>query len=357
VGLDRLTAEGATVTARAEVWLDGQLADTVPIENGGVVYDAGARVVRSCQVTLRGAVPRLPTDPLAPGGSELRLYRGARDYTGEVIESPLGRYAFDRSQIERVGGVVAITGFSYEQLVTNARWERPYVIARGTNVAAAVAAAVRSRLPVALWRDPNLESTEATTPAVVWGEERENDPTADVRALAAADGLAVSFDREGRLVVASVPDPDEVPARWRYLAGQTATYLGGSKDLQGHPYNVVVARGEPEGDTVPVEATAEDTNPQSASYVGRYRKPYFLTSSYIETARQARRAARSQLNQLTGLGEVVSLAVVPHPELDVGQVVEVIDSKMGVDARYVIDRVELPLRPGQAVLTTRRRRL
>jgi hypothetical protein len=151
---------------------------------------------------------------------------------------------------------------------------------------------------------------------------------------------------------------------WDFTAGSEPTYLSGSKQLTGRPYNVVVARGEP-ADTdpdvpvkPPVEVTVADDDPTSASYVGLVgRRPYFLTSGYIESAAQARDAALAQLNRTKGLAEVVTISAVTHPARDVWQVCRAVDPELAVDARYVVDRVSMPLRGGRSTLTTRRRRL
>lgn len=357
MSLDQLTEEGAHVVSRAEVWVDGDKIDEPAIVDGRVIYDATSRVMRNCQVNLVGEIPGGPNDTLAPIASELRLFRGARDWTGEVLEAALGRFSFDKSSVMRTDRSISITGYDYAQLVTDARWEHPFHISQGTNLATAISNAVQSRLSPVLWGEPNLTTTSVTTPNIIWGEEVDNDPMEDIRSLARSDGLEVSFSREGRLTLAPVPDPDTTSPRWKYEAGETPNYLSSGRDLIGRPYNVVVARGETQDNTVPVEEIAEDDDPNSPSYIGRYRKPYFLTSSFIATSDQAFRAAKGELNRLLGLSEVVTMSVIPHPELDVWQVLEAFDPVMKIDSRYVIDNVEIPLRPGEARLVTRRRSL
>jgi len=354
--LSILYAEGARVTARAEVWRDGLPLSAPPVLSGRVDYAAGSSTLRSCDVTVFGDVPAGPTDLLAPSGSELRLWRGAVDWTGEEILEPVGRYGFDEVTVDRGTSEIPIVGYDLSALVSDNRWTGPYEIPRGTPLGRAVADAVRSRLPDHAWQDPNLTDTRATTPAVVWGEEVGNDPWKDVTDLAASDGLEVSFGRDGRLTLTDVPDPDTVVPRWSMIAGETVTYLGSTRTLVGRPYNVVIARGETADETAPIVATAEDNDPTSGSYVGRYRKPYFMASGYVTTVGQAQRAADAQLLRLRGLSEVVSLSMIGHPALDVWQTVAVDDPALGTTARYVIEAVSLPLPGGAATVATRRRR-
>lgn len=356
--LRELTREGAVVVSVVEVWRDGVQVDEREVEDGSVAYDASARVLRSCALDLVGPLPDLPNDPLAPSGGELRVFRGVRDWTGETFFEPLGRYAFDATEVSRASRLSSVTAYDYSQAVSDARWENPYAIAAGTNVATAIVEAVESRLPPSLWLPPVVEATSATTPAIVWGEERDNDPFDDVASLAASAGLSVVFDRTGRLTIRPTPDPDEVAVVEDFTVGDSPALLTTSRTLDGRAYNVVVAVGEPEDDSIPpVRAVAEDDNPSSPSYVGRYRRPYFMASPYITTVQQATDAARGELNRRIGLGEVVGLATVPLPWLDVWDVIRAHDPALNIDARYVVDKLTIPLRPGEATLTTRRRRL
>lgn len=357
--LDTLTREGARVVSRCDVYLDGTQIDSVPVVSGDVTYDVTGAIVRSCDVTLLGDVPEGASDPLAPSGADLRLHRGAVDWTGEELLEPVGVYAFDESSVDRTSRLVRVSGYDYSQLVSDARWEQPYEITAGTNLAVAVAEALQSRMPDVLWPESGLQadSTSATVPATVWGEERDNDPWSDLRSLVASAGMTLYFDRVGRPTLTAVPDPDATGPSWDFTAGTEPTYLAAVKSLHGRPYNVVVARGEPGDGEVAVEATVEDDDPFSASYTGRYRRPYFMTSGYITTVQQAQDAARGELNRRKGLAEQVVIDCVPIPQLDVWQVVRAVDPVLKVDARYIVDAYRLPLGPGRGQLTTRRRRL
>lgn len=357
MSLEQLTREGAQVVSLCEVFLNGIKVDEVPVVDGEVRYDDSARVLRSCEVELAGPIPVGPNDPLAPIGSTLALYRGARDWTGEDILQPVGVYAFDNTGVSRESRTVRVAGYDFAQLVSDARWEDPFAIASGTNLATAISVALESRIPSALWQEPNLASTSATTPSIVWGEERENDPWADIAGLARAAGMRLVFSRTGRATLAPVPDPETAPVVHDYTVGESPLLLSTAKHLDGRPYNVVVARGEEASNAAPVQAKAEDDNPASPSYIGRYRRPYFLTSGYITSEAQALEAARGELNRRLGLGEVVTLLAVPLPTLDVAQAIQAVDPAIGVDARYLIDRMTLPLRPGRSSLETRRRLL
>lgn len=80
-------------------------------------------------------------------------------------------------------------------------------------------------------------------------------------------------------------------------------------------------------------------------------------SGYVTNVSQALSAGRAELNRRKGLTEQVSIESVPIPMLDVGQAVQAKDDVLGIDSRYIIDTMTMPLRLGTMSLTTRRRRL
>lgn len=363
VGLRTLTREGAQVVARCEVWIDGRLAmeataqpddDGLGLETGEVTYDATAKVWRACRVTLTGSLPDTPSHPLAPVGSHLRLFRGAIDRDGTVAETPLGRFAFDETSVTRSDRAVTIVGYDYSKLVSEAAWPEPRTIVEGVNVATEIANAVRVSLPATLWQEPNLTDTSAYTAPATWGEESSNDPWQDVVGLAQQAGMLVYFDRRGRLTVVDVPDPDTGPLAEDLTVGDSPLVVDLTRTLDGRAPNRVVASSEDDPD---VWAVAEDLDPDSPSYVGRYRRTVHIVSPIIRTSGDAWWVASAHLRTLAGLGEVVSMTTVPAPWLDVWDVVVAHDPETHTDVRAVVDSMTVPLRPGEGSLVTRRRRL
>lgn len=331
------------------MWVDGTHVRDVTVVDGRVEYDGSRRVLRTCQVTLTGDLPDGPQHPLSPSGSALRLWRDGL---------PVGLYVFDKADVRREGRTVTIAGYDLPWLISRNRWEHPYLIESSTNLVDAIVAAVRDRLPEVWWQTPSTDQTDVTVGPVVWGEERANDPWDDILQLAKAAGKRVWFDREGRLQVVRVPDPDQTPTRAELVVGESAELLDVNRTLDGYAYNVVVASGETDDpDTDPVTATAEDTDPASPSFVGRYRRPYFITSGYIETVGQARDAAERELARHIGMGETVDLGVVSMPHLDVWDAISITDPDLNIGGRHVVDRITLPLGAGTSTITTRRRRL
>lgn len=363
--LAQLIREGAQIATLCEIFAGGVKQDEIPIVDGQVSYDATSRVWRTCDVTLLGPIPTTPQSLLAPAGATLRLWKGATDWTGETLLEPVGVYAFEESGVDRGERTVKIAGYDYWQVVSDARWEEPYEIARGTNIIDALTDAVQSRLPDHLWQEPNATTATTSTGSHVWGEERENDPAKDIQGLASDHGLLISFDTAGRLTIEPVPDPDDAEPVANYTVGESPLLLNTHRTLYGRPDNVMIVTWEDDTDAERVEGMAQDDDPDSASYAGTrdapglYRKPRFFAINLEGpfTVPELDAIARRHLNKRIGLAEVVDLDVIADPTRDVWDVIRARDDELGFDAKYVIDQMTLPLRAGEASITTRRRRL
>jgi hypothetical protein len=355
--LPRLYPE--TVFGLAEIWRDGKLLGAPEVVAGTVTCDVTRAPERSCDVTVIDTL-----GVTLPAGSELRLWRVSVDRHGGPDVALLGRFIWADTDVERSGSEVRIGGHDAARLVTMNRWEGPYLVQSGVAHPVAAATAVQDRLPGWAWMGARLDPTSARTRQPVWGEEREHDPWDDVRGLARAVGMRPLFARDWTLLVARDPDPAAGPARWQWTAGHTPQYLDGVRKVSGWPYNVVVATGEPvyeqDEDTVPpppVVGVAEDTDPASPSWAGRYRRPYFLTSQLIATQQQADDAAAAQLARVVGLSEEVTCQVVTDHLLDVLQTVRLRDRKIGADGLYLTEAVTVPVGPGPSTVSMARRRL
>ncbi len=107
-----------------------------------------------------------------------------------------------------------------------------------------------------------------------------------------------------------------------------------------------------------VIGVAEDTDPTSPTYVGRYgRVTYPMTSPYVATNAQAVQAAQARLRVVRGIARKVVLQCLPLPFLKAGDTVHLDYSRSGISANFVIDRKTLPVgaRGGPMELTLRAR--
>lgn len=329
---------------------------------GNVTADENQAVRRRCSVMLADATgeltPRVASDLLHPAsGNELRLERGVViDGTAEL--APLGVFRLSKPKVSDTGEAltISVTGYDRSKAVQRRRWVNPYRIAAGTNVATAVAALIGSRMAGLTY---NLAPTSRTTPNVVLGLERDNDPWKDAQALAAAIGHELYFDAEGIVVMRPVPDPATDPTVAAYSEGTTATILNVERELDDEgTYNGVVVTGQGTGVATPVRAEAWDTDASSPTYyLGPYGAvPYFLTSSLITTQAQADEAAAALLLRVLGATEQLRVAAVPNPAHEPGDVVAVTRYRAGASGTFVLSAFDMPLAPDAPMSMTMRAR-
>src|SRR5690606_29436988 len=112
-----------------------------------------------------------------------------------------------------------------------------------------------------------------------------------------------------------------------------------SSDFDVRPPNVVVARGEPQDGSTPVQAVAIDSDPSSPTYAGTGpgTSPYvrvtrFFSSPLIETVSQAQSAAETILAEHVGQGAGYTLLRPYDPTVDAGDVISVDGRALAVDA-------------------------
>jgi hypothetical protein len=102
---------------------------------------------------------------------------------------------------------------------------------------------------------------------------------------------------------------------------------------------VVVARGEPQDGTAPVQAVALDTDPSSPTYAGTGpgtspygRVTYFYSSPLLTTVPQAQSAANTILAENVGAGATYTLNVPYDPTISAGDVISVRGKVLAVDS-------------------------
>jgi hypothetical protein len=140
------------------------------------------------------------------------------------------------------------------------------------------------------------------------------------------------YDRVGEILVANLT-PDAATA---YPLSQLVSL---SADFDTRPPNVIVARGESQDGTAPVQATAIDEDPSSPTYAGTGpgTSPYgrvteFYASPLLETESQAQSAANTILARHVGAGATYTLTMPYDPTITAGDVVSLDGSALAVDA-------------------------
>lgn len=365
-------------------------ADYTALDDAAASYGALAFTGKVVTVQVDDPiVPGTAFDALAPFGNELRLWRGltvtrrvplsygtlsgtyatlgavyasygtlAQAYNVEQVDEyvPLGVFLItDVDVVDGEQGIrVDVQGSDRSIRVARARWTSAYQIASGTNAATAVGDLLASRYDDVQTGFPTTAETVGQT---VLGTETDNDPWRDAVRIAQAAGFDLYFDGDGVARMDPAEDyetatPDEV-----YLENAEAMILTLTRRLSNErTYNGVIAtaEGSDVGDTYRAEAWDDD--PASPTYrFGPFGEvPLFFTSPLITSQEQAQAAAQSRLAKIKGATEAVDWAQIVDPSLDVGDVIEVQNTGAKVSRLMVLDRLTIPLDPGQPMTAVAR---
>jgi len=334
------TPPPGVVLARCEVWRRGELVGVPEVLGGSITEDVQARTFRTGTIRINANAPREPGSMLAPGGTELRIWRWEW-LDGNPVWSLLGRMYFRRAGIERASVGVTIRCHDASELVRENRFTSPHVVQAGVPHPEAAAQGVACRLNEDVWNGAEWTYTPARTrDGWVWGEDVEHDPWDSAEDLAKAVGMDMWFERDGKLSIEPVPGMDEAAAQWEWIAGDPdkgRTYLDGSREVLGRGYNGVKARtevpasGDDDNDPPIYEALVWDEDPDSASFRGLYERPRFFTSAYLTSQRFADEAARAELLRNVGMDEDTTIEVASDSRLKPRQVSRLVDEKIRAD--------------------------
>lgn len=347
-----------THASRVDVLQSRALAlEGLPILGGSVTSDRTAEIRGRCSVTIAGPdlVPMSAFDPLAPFGTELQIFSGVRLSTGPEVVS-LGIFGIQESKVSDDGGTIQLDGLDRAQLVKDADFEATYVIAAGTNIAAAILGLIDNGVPGLTY---NFASTAATTPLLVFADDSSSSRWTEALKLAAAAGCDLFFDADGVCVLEPVPNPRSDPVAALSDGPGGVVVTAGKAWSRTPSYNRVIARSDnPDPVQAPVRAVATDTDPTSPTFYGDQfgRKPKRFAGPY-KTEDQAQNAADSELRRTLGIAQTIDLTVAPNPALEAGDVVSVHRTSIGIDEVDVLDTVTYDLGIGTMTLGVRARQV
>lgn len=344
-----ITAGGVVVTQASVIRTNPGLQSSTVISGlellpGSEVSVDGAAAVRR---TFRGAIadptgvlaPKLQVDPLAPFGNELVISVGFRYLDGTVETVPVGVFRLDEAT-STDDGKISLTGRDRASVIQAAKFEQPYTIPAGTNLATAIRGIVSSRYPGTLVYQ--YATTTLTLPLTVFEEgTRSGDPWANAQDLAQAGGFVLSFAPDGSNVLAPIPNPTAAASVWTYAPGPDALIVGAGNVLTGKDVaNVVVLAIEGTGQTQPWRSVAAVTDSTSPIYPsGAFgRRPKFIVQStpIITTQAQIDVIAAGLLLQYAGGGEQLAYQAAPHPAHDADDVIYVQSPLLNGGGAYAV---------------------
>ena len=276
---------------------------------------------------------------------------------GSITWTSLGYLRVMTTKEERIGTnrKYTVECLDRSSFISDNKWSAPYRIAAGTTNPAAVKQIIDDRSPnfeiLSVYADP----TSNVTPLTVFDEN--DDPWKSSSKFTQADSCEQFFDKDGVFRMDKILDPDL----------QTPTLILGEEDysVQINPltssvsrkdaYNGVICKAEAPWLLVPVRGEFWDEDPFSATY--RYTfgdKPKIISDSVATTQAQCESIADAEFNRVSGVTEEISFGVIKDPHVNVGDVIDVVDS--GSVKRYVLDKLNFPLSTSPMTGTMRRKK-
>jgi hypothetical protein len=348
--LDAAVTQSHTVAIRISLWTPGQKAllhEDLTLNSGGsVTVDRTATTRRSATVNVLdvdGVLARIfrPGARTIPA-TELVIQRGVRypDGTSELL--PLGVLGVSGGSVKQ-GKIFALTCYDRARRVTRARLMATKTLAAGQRYTDAAAAHVLAGLGFPVEVVNTSTSAAAIGTAIVC--PAQDDRWARAKTLCSSAGAEIFFDQLGRLVIRDATQVVTSPV-WSYLDGVTSTLLPDTEwTLTDEPgYNAVVAGGDSSDNTTAVaHGAVYDNDPSSPTYFfGDYGQvPEFYSSPLLTTDAMAVAAAKTRLSRRLGANDTMTLATVPHPAQDVGDVLRV--RYYAVDEQMVVGALSMPL--------------
>lgn len=276
-------------------------------------------------------LPQKPGDLLTPFGTRLEVRLGLELLDGSVSSVAYGTYeiASAKTTTEADQRTVDISLSDLSDRIDRYRFETPLTVTSGTDLGTMINAVVTNRTGIS----PDVSQTGSSLGAArVFGLDTATGPWAEILDVLDGFSLTAWFDRTGHIQVGSlVPDP----ATAYPLDDLTSL----SADYDTRPPNVIVARGEPQDGTTPVQAVAVDSDPGSPTYAGTGpgTSPYgrvtqFFSSPLLLTVPQAQSAANTILAGTVGAGATYTLIRPYDPTITAGDVVGAGDKTLAVDA-------------------------
>jgi hypothetical protein len=310
----------------------GVTQDLEPI-SGSLTQDARRNGRWDGRLSFAGdnVLPRRPGDLLTPFGTRVEVELGLELLDGSVSTVPYGVYEISSAKTRTTADarVVDVGLIDISDQVERYRFETALTVPAGTDLADMINTVVTNRTG----RNPGVSATgRALGAARVFGLDTGTGPWSEILDVLDSFGLTAWYDRVGQIEVGSlIPDAD--------TAYPLDSLTSLSADYDTRPPNVVVARGEAQDGTPPVQAVAIDSDPSSPTYAGTGpgtspygRSTMFYASPLLLTVAQAQAAANTLLAQNAGAGATYTLVRPYDPTITAGDVVTLEGNARAVDA-------------------------
>lgn len=340
---------------------DDPAGTEVDVLGGDVTYDGTAEIRGTVQLDVLGVsdrgqstFPRLVGDLFAPYGAELFVRYGLDLGGAGIIWTPLGYFRIEEpDQSDAPYGPLSISGSDRMAGLIEANLLAPRSYPASTTIGAIVVDLVTDVYPAAAiaWDDT---SDQTPIGRVLVVEESRYEAVKDI---ADSRGKIVFWDGEGVLRIESAPAEDD-PV-WQVKAGRGGALIGASRRISRHGIaNAVIVVGQGADDQPAVRATAFDNNPQSPTYFhGDFGQvPRKVESPLLSNVDRALESAIAILRRSLGAPYQVSFTAFCNPTVRPFDPVRVV-YRDGNREMHVLQRVKIPLTPGQVMTGTTRHKI
>ena len=276
-------------------------------------------------------IPRRPGDLLTPFGTQVLVELGLELLDGSVSSVPYGIYEISsaKTNTDADTRTVDVGLIDVSDNVERYRFEDALTVLSGTDLADMINTVITDRTG----QNPGVAATGRFLGADrIFGLDAGTGPWSELLNVLDSFSLTAWYDRVGHIQVgAEVPDPT--------TAYPLDLLTSLSADYDTRPPNVIVARGEAQDGTPPVQAVAMDDDPSSPTYAGTGpgtspygRSTYFFSSPLLLDEGQAQSAADTILAQNVGAGATYALIRPYDPTITAGDAVSVSGAALAVDA-------------------------
>ena len=344
--LGMVTAKSRTISARAELvdtngnYVQDLIFDTASIDYRGEATEAWAGSVSFKDPDM---VPRAPSDKLDPrAGYRVRFWWRVL-WENQWFEVPVGTMILDDPKISDDPGKFGITVTARDILsvVRRTGYGQENIPVGGLTVDVAIKKLFAA---VAPWVTVKAPSTSIVLPDAYQLGLDNADPAQDWTKLADLAGWVVRTDRMGTIIVGPRETRAWIVADWQEGPDCPVTSL--SRDItSSQMFNRVLVRSTAQ-DAVGVWAVAEDDNPGSPTWVGRWG-PFtkVIESDSVKTVEAAQQMAAMQLGRFLRPTESVDVTVPQRPDLEYRDQIALARERSGVGGVFLVSGWSLRLGP------------
>ena len=355
--LAAMSAPAMKMSAHVNVMRSGVVVADLPLETGSVTMNRTAAVRRSCNLTLTpvGATSLDLSwqDNLAAAGNEVRPWWQITYSDGSTDEVPLGTFTIVETAYADSGIdlTVKVNGYDRSWLMQQNKLMAPYTVQAGMPVELAIQDLIASN-----WTGDtlsfNITPSGHSTPAVPSVVRPGKTVWSQALTLAASIGYELFIDPLGTVTGWPVPDSTaQAPVATLTALSRSGLKTATAKSTRKGVYSAfgVIGSGSVSqlnkagtkmiSKTVPIYASAYDTNPASPTYyLGAFGTvAQTIRSTMVSTQAQAQAVAAGYLANQQGAMTGATFGIIPLPLLDAYDVVSVTPGRVAAAGLYVVD--------------------